>query len=100
MPPESCSPCVAGEEVVLVNARCGDRAGCRHAGARPFGAAAPAAAFATPPCPLAEARWNAVFAFGPWRRSSSRGPAIIESDTTTVLLLPGDTAPGPEGWLA
>jgi len=28
------------------------------------------------------------------------GPAIIESDTTTVLLLPGDTARmDPRGWL-
>jgi len=91
-----------GEEVVLVTARV---AAIGRLPAR----AAPALPEAVPALPMAtrrawiEGTWQdlPVSRFGalaPDQRVP--GPAIIESDTTTVLLLPGDTARlDARGWL-
>ncbi len=93
-----------GEEVVLVNAR------VAVVGRLPPMPARAAPATATPAAPVAQRRIlladgdtadAPVFDFAaltPDQRVD--GPAIVESDTTTVLLLPGDAARmDARGWL-
>jgi N-methylhydantoinase A len=92
-----------GEEVVLVNARLAviGRLPPMPAAAA-TAAAAPAEPFATRRARLAGAeRALPVFAFAALAAGQVvQGPAIVESDTTTVLLLPGDAARmDGRGWL-
>ena len=92
-----------GEEVVLVNAR------LAVIGRLPPMPAAAAAAAVAPAAPLATRRARLsgaeqalpVFGFAALAAGQVvRGPAIVESDTTTVLLLPGDAARmDARGWL-
>lgn len=96
------------EEVVLVNARVAavgrlPRSGT--ASARPSSGAAPTDAakpVAVRPVVLEGASLDApVYAFGSLSPGQGvAGPALVESDTTTVLLLSGDTARmDARGWL-
>ena len=74
-----------------------------HAGAAAPPARAPAAPFAARRARLGGGRGRAagVRLRRAGRRASLAGPAIIESDTTTVLLLAGDQASmDARGWLA
>ncbi|MBB5691315.1 hydantoinase/oxoprolinase family protein [Roseomonas alkaliterrae] len=92
-----------GEEVVLVNARLAviGRLPPMPAAAATT-AAAPAEPFATRRARLAGAEQALpVFAFAALAAGQVvQGPAIVESDTTTVLLLPGDAARmDGRGWL-
>jgi N-methylhydantoinase A len=92
-----------GEEVVLVNARLAviGRLPPMPAAAATT-AAAPAEPFATRRARLAGAEQALpVFAFAALAAGQVvQGPAIVESDTTTVLLLPGDAARmDARGWL-
>jgi N-methylhydantoinase A len=93
-----------GEEVVLVNAR------LAVVGRLPPMPVPEAAAATAPAAPFAtrRARIGGVEAALPVLDFAAlapgqaiAGPAIVESDTTTVLLLPGDTARmDARGWLA
>lgn len=92
-----------GEEVVLVNARLAviGRLPPMPVPAAPEGAAA-AAPFATRRARLGGVESDLpVFGFGALAPGQEvAGPAIVESDTTTVLLLPGDHARmDGRGWL-
>lgn len=92
-----------GEEVVLVNARLAviGRLPPMPAAAATT-AAVPAAPFATRRARLAGAEQALpVFDFAALAAGQVvQGPAIVESDTTTVLLLPGDAARmDARGWL-
>ncbi len=92
-----------GEEVVLVNARLAviGRLPPMPVPAAPEGAAA-AAPFATRRARLGGAEADLpVFGFGALAPGQEiAGPAIVESDTTTVLLLAGDRARmDGRGWL-
>jgi N-methylhydantoinase A len=92
-----------GEEVVLVNAR------LAVIGRLPPMPAAAATAAAVPAAPFATRRARLsgaeqalpVFDFAALAAGQVvQGPAIVESDTTTVLLLPGDAARmDARGWL-
>jgi sirohydrochlorin ferrochelatase len=92
-----------GEEVVLVNARLAviGRLPPMPAAAATT-AAVPAAPFATRRARLSGAEQALpVFDFAALAAGQVvQGPAIVESDTTTVLLLPGDAARmDARGWL-
>jgi N-methylhydantoinase A len=94
---------LAGEEVVLVNARLAVIGRLPPMPAPPAGAArAPAAPFATRGARLEGTQVALpVFDFAALADGQAvTGPAIVESDTTTVLLLPGDQARmDARGWL-
>ncbi|BDG74659.1 hydantoinase/oxoprolinase family protein [Roseomonas fluvialis] len=94
---------LAGEEVVLVNARLAVIGRLPPMPAPPAVAArAPAAPFATRRARLEGAEHDLpVFDFAALADGQQvAGPAIIESDTTTVLLLPGDQARmDARGWV-
>ncbi len=93
-----------GEEVVLVNARLAVIGRLPPMPARAIaGAGTAAQPFATRAARLGGAQASLpVLDFAALAADQAvRGPAIIESDTTTVLLLPGDTARmDARGWLA
>jgi N-methylhydantoinase A len=91
-----------GEEVVLVTARAAARGVLPAPPRRPAGAALPASPLGERLCRLEEGeRRLPVFGFEALAAGQRlTGPAIVESATTTVLLLPGDAARmRAEGWL-
>ncbi|MCX8133445.1 MAG: hydantoinase/oxoprolinase family protein [Roseococcus sp.] len=91
-----------GEEVVLVTARAAARGLLPAPPRRPAGATLPGAALGERRCLLeGGARRLPVYAFEALAAGQAiAGPAIVESATTTVLLLPGDAARmRAEGWL-
>jgi N-methylhydantoinase A len=91
-----------GEEVVLVTARAAARGVLPAPPRRPAGAAGPGTALGERRCRLEGGEQRLpVHAFEALAAGQAlRGPAIVESATTTVLLLPGDSARmRPEGWL-
>ncbi len=90
------------DEVVLVNARVAVVGRLAHAVGAPLPARAPAAPAGTRRILLEEGAVAAPVlpfaALAPGQRLA--GPAIVESDTTTVLLRPGDAAAmDARGWL-
>ncbi|WP_027283312.1 hydantoinase/oxoprolinase family protein [Rubritepida flocculans] len=91
-----------GEEVVLVTARAAARGVLPPMPRRAAGAGLPASPLGERLCRLEEGeRGLPVFAFEALAAGQTlTGPAIVESATTTVLLLPGDEARmRAEGWL-
>jgi N-methylhydantoinase A len=90
------------EEVVLVTARCAAVGRLPSTAGGPRPATAPAAPSATRRIRLEGGETEApVYPFAALASGQAlRGPAVVESATTTVLLLPGDTARmDGRGWL-